>query len=198
MRRGHELFTNLGAVITEIEQHAAAQGSGERGTREGTTNRGEARTDLREDMEPISETARAMSLDTPGLEDKFRMPRGSIADVDLLNAARGFAADALPLKDQFIRYEMPVNFLDELNAHITAFEQAIDEQQRRKRARVSATTGLDDSVERGVNIVRQLDAVVRNKFRDDRATLAAWENARRTERAPSSTQTPAQPPAPTS
>ena len=118
--------------------------------------------------------------------------------MDFLNVARGFAADALPLKEQFIRNEMPANFLDELNAHITTFEQAIDEQQRRKRARVSATTGLDDSVERGVNIVRQLDAVVRNKFRDDRATLAAWENARRTERAPSSTQTPAQPPAPTS
>ncbi|HEX3561075.1 MAG TPA: hypothetical protein VHU19_17910 [Pyrinomonadaceae bacterium] len=31
--------------------------------------------------------------------------------------------------------------------------------------------------------VRRLDAIVRNKFRDDPPTLAAWEHARHVERA---------------
>jgi hypothetical protein len=194
--RGQELFTELGTVIDEIEQLAAAQESNSRSSREGTTNRGEARTDLREEMEAISETARAMALDTHGLEDKFRIPRGNANDVVLLNAARAFAADALPLKDEFIRYGLPADFLDRLNAAIAVFEQAIDSQQRSRRSQVSATTGLDDAIERGVNKVRQLDAVVRNKFRDDAAKLAEWENARHTRRAPQTTTAPAQPATP--
>jgi hypothetical protein len=194
--RGHELFTELSPIVEEIEQLGTAQQSNSRGAREGTTNRGEARTDLREAMEAISETARSMALDTPGLEDKFRLPRGKINDVDLINTARAFASDALPLKDQFIRHEMPADFLDKLNAYIEAFEQAIDTQQRSQRSRVSATTGLDDAVERGVNKVRQLDAVVRNKFRDEVQSLTEWETARHTTRAPAAPAPSTQPPAP--
>ena len=194
--RGRELFTELGTIIEEIEQHAAAKESNSRGAREGTTNRGEARTDLREEMEAISATARSMSIETPGLEDKFRMLRGNASDVDLLNTARAFASDALPMKDEFIRYGLPADFLDQLNAKIEAFEQAIDRQQRSRRSRISSTSGLDDAVERGVNKVRQLDAIVRNKFRDDAATLAAWESARHTERTRVAPTTTTQPPAP--
>jgi hypothetical protein len=123
-----------------------------------------------------------MALETSGLEDKFRIPRGNVNDVDLLNIARAFAADALPLADGFTEHGLPGNFLEDLNADIEAFERAIDEQQRSKRERVSATAGLDDAVERGVNKVRQLDAVVRNKFRDHLARLAEWETARHTQR----------------
>jgi hypothetical protein len=190
---GQQLFMELEVIMGEIEQLAADQQSNERAEREGTTNRGEARTDLREDMEAISDTARAMAMDTPGLEDKFRMPRGRIPDVDLINIARAFAADAFPLKAEFIRHELPANFLEELNAHIEAFEQAIDRQQRSRRSRLSSTTGLDDAIERGGDKVPQLNAVVRNKFRDDPAKLAEWQSARHTTRTPS-----AAPPSPTS
>jgi hypothetical protein len=193
---GQELFMQLELITAEIGELAVAQQSNERGEREGTTNRGEARTDLHEDMEAISDTARAMALDAPGLEDKFRMPRSKINDVDLITMARTFAADALALKDEFIRHELPPTFLDQLNAHVDVFQQAIDGQQRSRRERASATAGLDDAVERGVNKVRQLDAVVRNKFRDDSARLAEWQSARHTERAPVAAQPPAPTPAP--
>lgn len=190
---GHEFFMELEVIIGDVEQRAADQQSHERSAREGTTNRGEARTDLRADMDAISDTARAMAMDTPGLEDKFRIPRGKINDVDLLSTARAFAADALPLKDEFIRHSLLGNFLDKLNEHIEAFEQAIDRQQRSRRERIAATAALEEAIERGVNKVRQLDAVVRNKFRNDAARLAEWESARHTERAPAA----APPPEPT-
>lgn len=183
---GSQLFLELEVIIGEIEQLASTQEARGRGSREGTTNRGEARMALREDLDTISDTARAMALSTAGLEDKFRLPRGRINDVDLLSIARAFAADALPLKDEFIRHEMPANFLDELNTHIAAFEQAIDKQQRSQRERVSAAEGLGDRVERGVNKVRQITPVVRNKFRDNPQTLSEWESASHVERAPAS------------
>ena len=194
--RAHELFADLKAITDEIEQLATAQQSNQRSAREGTTNRGEARTDLREAMEEISETARSMAFDTPGLEDKFRMPRGRSTDVDLINTARAFAQDALPLKDAFILHGLAPTFLDELNALIDTFEQVIDSQQRSRRSQVSATSGLDDAIERGVNKMRQLDAIVRNKFRGNANVIAEWENARHTTRANLTPSTPAQPSAP--
>lgn len=193
--RGQQLFMEFDTIIGEVEQLAAAQQSNDRSAREGTTNRGEARMNLREDLEAMSDTARAMSLDIQGIDDKFRIPRGKINDMDLLSIARAFAADALPVKAEFIRYELPAYFLDKLDQRIEEFEQAIDAQQRSERERVSATAGLGDAVERGVDKVRQLDAVVRNKFRDDPARMAEWETARHTERAPRTSAT-AQPPAP--
>lgn len=196
--RGQELFGELGTIIGEIEQQAAAQQSNSRSVREGTTNRGEARMNLREEMEAISRTARAMALDASGLEDKFRIPRGTITDVDLINTARAFATDAVPLQGEFIRYGLPADFLARLNNSIEAFQQTIDSQQRSRRSRASATAGLDDAIERGVNKVRQLDSVVRNKFDDNPSHLADWESASHTERTPrgnDTAQTPA-PPAP--
>ncbi|HEX8175813.1 MAG TPA: hypothetical protein VF543_11900 [Pyrinomonadaceae bacterium] len=196
--RGRQLFTELDTIISQIEQLAAAQQSSERGAREGTTLRGEARTNLSEAMEIISQTARAMAIETPGMKDKFRMPRGRATDIDLLNIARAFAADALPLKDQFIAHGLPADFPDKLNSGIEAFERAIDEQQRSKRERASATTGLDDAIERAVNKVRQLDAVVRNKFRNNFPVMAEWEAAHHTQRARvSSPETPQEAPKPT-
>jgi hypothetical protein len=193
---GHQLFEELRAIVNEIEQLAAAKESNSRAAREGTTNREEARTDLREEMEDISDTARSMALVTPGLEDKFRIPRGKVSDVDLLNIARAFAKDALPLKDEFIRYGLPADFLERLNAGIAAFEQAIDKQQMSRRSKKSATAGLPEAVERGVNKVRQLNAVVRNTFRDDPVKLAEWESASHTQRAPQTPDSanPQQPP----
>lgn len=192
--RGHELFADLSSIVTEIEQLAAAQQSNSRSAREGTTQRGEARTELREQMEAISDTARSMALDTTGLEDKFRMPRGRPADLELLSTARAFATDALQLTEQFINYGMPADFLDRLNAAIETLEQAIDSQQRSRRSQVSATSGLDETVERGVNKVRQLDAIVRNTFRNQPAQLSEWETARHTERPPQPPAPPAAPP----
>ena len=71
--------------------------------------------------EMMTRTARGMALDTPGLDDKFRLPRSN-AERAWLTAARTFHADALPLKDDFIAHEMPADFLDTLDALITDYE----------------------------------------------------------------------------
>jgi hypothetical protein len=48
-----------------------------------------------------------------------------------------------------------------------------------------------------MNIVRELDAIMRNTFADDAATLAVWTSASHVERAPrSSSSKPPAPPAP--
>jgi hypothetical protein len=182
--RGAELLAAVDALVAELEAHAAKQTSGASASVQGATSRASARAELRDDLESISRTARAMSAESPGLAERFRLPRDNRNDQQLLAAARAFAADALPLKAEFLRHELPADFLDDLAADIAAFESSITEQNRSREARVAATSSIDSAIDRGVEAVRQLDAIVRNKFRDDAATLAAWTSASHTERPP--------------
>jgi hypothetical protein len=195
---GRQLFTSLSAIITEVEGHSASEVSGSGLSRQGTTTRKQARADLREDLEAINRTARAMADEVPGLNDKFRVPRNN-NDSQLLNAARAFAADAAPLSAQFIAHELPADFLADLNADIDAMEAAISEQSGGAGSRVAAGAAIDDAIDRGVEVVRKLDAIVKNKYASNPATLAEWTSASHTERGPRRrTEEPPPPPPPPS
>ncbi|MDT7605445.1 MAG: hypothetical protein QOF61_3442 [Acidobacteriota bacterium] len=186
--------TLLGTVVNELDDHAEAQVMHRSAAVQGTTGKTAVREDLREQLEAINRTARAMSLDTPGLEDRFRLPRGN-NDQALISTARAFHASAEPLKADFVKNELPATFLDDLQATITRFEGALAGRNTSREARVAATSAISSAIERGIGLVRQLDAIVRNKFRDDAATIAAWESASRTERTPHKAQKhAAQPP----
>lgn len=182
---GGELFATIGAVVTELDGHAAAQSSGGSSARQSTATKAVARAALREDLEAIRRTARSMALDSPGLDNKFRLPRNANDQV-LLSTARAFAADAVPLTTEFVRHEMPSDFLADLNADIADFERAVNGQNLGIDTRVTATAAIDAAIERGMQAARRLDAVVRNKFSNDPARRAAWESARHTERLPRS------------
>jgi len=189
------LFANLSGIVTQLDNHAAAETSGRGTAREGTSTRAEARDALRDDLETINRTARAMAEDTPGIDEKFRLPRGN-NDQNLLSAARAFAADAAPLSAQFISHEMPADFLTDLNTDITNMEAAISRQASGVGDHVSAGAAIDETIDEGMVIVRKLDAIVRNRYENDQATLAEWTSASHTERSPRR-KAPAAPSAPT-
>ena len=87
-------------------------------------------------------------------------------------SARAFKADAEPLKAHFIAHEMPADSLDELQEDIDDFEEAISDQSTGVGNRVAAGAGLDELIERGNEIVRKLDAIVRNKYANNADVLA--------------------------
>jgi hypothetical protein len=180
---GKQLFASLATIVSEINEQAASEVSGIGDAREGTSTRRQAREELRADLEAIGRTARAMSADVPGLDDKFRVPRNQ-NDQHLLAAARAFAIDAAPLKAQFIAHELPADFLEDLNADIAALEAAIVNQASGRGSHVSARAAIDDAIERADEVVRKLDAIVKNKYANNAPVLAAWLSASHTERAP--------------
>ncbi|HEX8178408.1 MAG TPA: hypothetical protein VF525_02585 [Pyrinomonadaceae bacterium] len=192
---GGEQFVIVGAAVEELQRHASAQTSGAGTARQGSTSRANARAALREDLQAITRTARVLALDVPGLESKFRLPRSG-SDPALLNTARAFLADAEPLKTDFIRHELPADFLDDLAADIEKFERAINSQHTGKDTHVAATAAIDDALERGLKAVQRLDVIVRNKFHDDPAALAAWTSASHVARAPKHKPVTPQPSAP--
>lgn len=178
---GGQQLAILGQSVEDLSREAATQSSGISSEQQATVSKANAREALRDSMQAISRTARAMALDNPGLEDRFRMPRSG-SDRKLLSAARAFAADALLFKDEFIRHDLPATFIEDLKADIADMERAIGGQNTGRGTHVLATAAIDEVIEGAMNAVRRLDAVVRNKFRDDPATLAAWESACHVER----------------
>jgi len=175
------LAVELTAVITELDSHAAAKASGGGSARQGTVTRAEARAALREGLEAINRTAREM--DQPGLNEKFRMPRGS-NDRELITASRAFVEDAIPLKESFIAHELPAHFLEDIEVDRTAMEEAIGNQSGGIGNRVAAVAAIDDAIERGTVITRKLGAIMKNKYGNNRATIAEWTSASHTERPP--------------
>ncbi|MDT7541967.1 MAG: hypothetical protein QOE33_1871 [Acidobacteriota bacterium] len=173
---GGALFAQLGAVVAELDSHTEAQVAHRSEAAQGATSKDAARKALRADLKAISDTAHALSFSKPGLQERFRLPRGN-NDQSLLIAARDFRTNAELLKADFTRLELPADFLDTLQARIDAFEQGLTGRNANRVAQVTATSAIANAIERGLALVRQLDAVVRNKFRDDPVTLAAWESA---------------------
>jgi hypothetical protein len=177
---GSELVAELKEVIRMLTVAITSQATGLSSAQRATAERLAARATLRESMKAIARTARVMALDTPGLENNFRLPRSG-SDSTLLHTARAFANAALPLKAEFIRHELEPTFVEEFASDIADLERAMGGQNTGRDAHVFATASVDSTAERGMNAVRKLDAIVRNKFRDDPATLAAWESARHVE-----------------
>lgn len=177
---GAEMVAELRRVAGELTEAATSQTSGLSSVQRATAERMFARKKLRASMKAISHTARAMALDTPGLEAEFRLPRSG-SDTALLQIGRVFAATALSLKDKFLRHAMPASFIEDFEGDIADLERTMGEQNTRRSAHVTATVTVESGAERGMNAVRKLDAIVRNTYRNDPAALAAWESARHVE-----------------
>ncbi len=185
---GGQLFARIKAAVAKLANHLAQQVSGNTSTRQGTTTKAVAREALRNDLERIRRTGRAMSRTIPGVESKFRIAR-TLTDQDLVGTAQAFAADALSFKDDFIRFAMPATFIDDLSDHISTFQAALSRQQTGKGNQVMATAAIDDELDAALEAKRQLDAIVRNTFHDNAARLAAWTSASHVERPSRRSQT---------
>ena len=186
---GNINFLKIADVIGKLREHAAAQTSNLLGNT--TARKSGLREDIREQMKKIARTARALAIDNDGLHKLFRVPDGS-NDAQLIAAAREFADEAERFKTDFIGYNLPADFIEDLEADITGFENLLSEKARATGEKVSATASIDDELELGMNAARRLDAIVRNVYADNAGKLAAWTTARHIQKSPK----PAAPPAP--
>ncbi len=176
-------FAELDAIIAELDEHGTVQASVKSMTRANTGGKKEARAELRARMEAISRTARRIPAEASGGQNNFRLPYNN-SDRELINTARAFARDAEPIKAEFIKRELSETFIEDLNRAIDNFEQACNSKNLSESRRIAATAAIGDATNRGLNVVRDLDPLIRNKFRDNPATLTEWESARHVERAP--------------
>lgn len=177
------LYGDLAQVIGDVQTHAGAQVSGRMTARQHTQGKTAAREELLRALAAIARTARSMSQSVPGVEQMFCFNR-FLKDQDLLTAARTIAANALPLKDEFVKRGLKPSFIDDLESVAGALEQSLALRTKQTHTHINATATISDLIGRGMNIVHELDSIMRNIFRGDAGKLAAWASASHVERAP--------------
>lgn len=185
--KGAQAFTRLKDAIAEVEALDASRETGARASKQGTLTRQDARERLKQGIAAIARTSQIIALDDPSYKGKFKPLRSKINDQDLLAVARSFAAEALPAKAKFIEYDLPADFLDELNIAITDFDAAVNRQNQGVTTKRSALASVDDALARAEEELERCDIALRNTTTDT-GKLSAWESARRLERAPQKTK----------
>jgi hypothetical protein len=180
---GGQIFAEITGALAQLEGHATSQVAGSNVAREGTEQKAIAQEELLELLMMIRRTARSLDHTRPGVHAKFRVPP-QLSATELMAVAEHFAAEATPLKTDFIAYGLPATFLDDLNDQIDEVRAALIDQAAGTRTRVTATAGISETLENAFASVRRVDPIVRNVFRDQPAKLAAWASARHLERAP--------------
>ena len=172
--RAGALAQTVHNVIPQLNEQIGKQAAARRLAQSSTESKDAARQLLRALLEQIRDTARSMDADAPGTRALFKLT--SRTDETLIAAARAFQTNAQPLEAEFIRNELPADFLARLQQYLDAFEQARAAQSTHIAQQVAATTAIRTLLATGMRAVKQLHPIVRNKYRTDLAKLAAWKS----------------------
>ncbi|HET9831865.1 MAG TPA: hypothetical protein VFP91_09155 [Vicinamibacterales bacterium] len=175
---GGQMFAVVGKTVDELKEQAVEHMVRDRHARERTLAKRRARAKLLESLRAIQRTAKAMAIDAPGLDRKYRLPR-SHGDRVLLSAAHACAQHARESAAAFVAHGMPAAFLDELAADIERAERLILDRAAAKSSRVAARASIDVTLRVGLIAVRRLEGIVPNVLRGKVASLTAWLRARR-------------------
>jgi len=170
-----QLLQKVEAVYKSISAQSTSQTSGNNDVRLSGSARTSARDNLRKDLESLSRTAVSMGL------KQFFMPRDR-SDRAIADVARIFAANADPLKKEFIANHMPEDFIERLRAGIEGIEHSIEQQAASKGARKIATTAIANDQAKATELLARLEPIMNNLLRDNPPMKAAWDAASRVEK----------------
>lgn len=170
-------------IITALQAAAQNQVKGSGDSEGGVDLRVTTARDLRTYLKNVNCTARTLEAEHPGIRPTFRLPRSGSYPA-LLVRARAIIAAATPIQGSFIDSGLPETFIAELDALLTAFENATGRKHDGGITRVFGTASLKVQADIGVKAATKLDACVRNHFRNHPEMLAAWAHARHIEKAP--------------
>jgi hypothetical protein len=177
---GAEAFAAIAAAVSRLEAHHRVRISGSRPA----TAKRLARQALLARLHIISRTARAIAIDRPEFDDRFRLPERRPRDQVLLVAGQVFLETAEACAADFVAYGLPVGFVEELKQLVDGFEQAMRECDEGRGKRAASRSGMERGFSSGLTAVRKLDVIVNNQFAGDEDTLAGWTRHRRIDTRP--------------
>jgi hypothetical protein len=147
----------------------------------------------------VIDTAEVAAAERADVKGMFGRPQRNASDQTLVADARSIAEKAATLVGLFTENGLPATFVNDMRSYADSIEHAMQNQTEAVGESVRANNEIAEVIRRMNGLVERLDVIVRNKYRDDPAKLAAWESARRLERPPRSNRNSgnnAPPPAP--
>ena len=184
---GGQMFAEIQKLVAEFGDHAVERMARDGHARERTIAKTAARRQLRDTLRALHVTARAIAIDSPGVDRRYRLPR-SHGDGALLTVARACVEHAREFTAAFEAHGWSKTFVDDLAADIERFETAIHHRSTASMSRASTRVSMDAAMKAALVAVRRLDGIVPNVFREHPSTIAAWRKARRLVRQRANTQ----------
>ena len=174
----------LDGIITRMSDHGITQDTLHRRTRAFTVTIGDAARSLRRDLlRPARLASRTVfpTVDNgaTALRSVMRMPSRSGDNEALAVAAHAFANSVEEHAAAFAVAGLPKDFSARIRKAADEFVALIDTRSKEDQRRMASTQGLAVESQRGVAIVRLLDALVEPVLRSDAARLAEWRKATR-------------------
>ena len=172
----------LDGIVTRMSEHGVTQDTLQRRTRSITVTIGESARALRRDlMRPARLAARTVfpTVDngSTALRTVMRMPKAANDYEALVVGAQAFANAVEEHAAPFAAAGLPKDFSARLRKAADDFVTLIDTRAKEEQRRIAATQGLAVEAQRGVAIVRLLDALVEPMLRSDAPRLAEWRKA---------------------
>jgi len=174
---GKDALTVLVESRGKFEAQAKSKAAAEHEGQDAKTN---ARRVLNRELEEIARNARVIAADTPGFDAPFALPRPR-SDQKLLTSGRAFIDAAEASKDRFIRFGMPPDFVSTLSSAVTGLATAISTLESGRIDTTQARQDLNATLRTATRAIERLDTFIRNKCRDDAATLEVWQECRAVE-----------------
>jgi hypothetical protein len=203
--RGTALIAQVDTTADLMRSMGADQVGGFGEFRGGVAERRELAAELLAQIREVELAAEAMDPATAPVPAEQLQRPASHSYQALLDTAASFVAvlTPLPVQQAFIDRDFPATFVSDLSTLATLFADATGRKYAGRQTLKGGTLGVDQAAEKGLAIVKELNAIVTKKLRTtDPVLLGVWKAASRLEQPPRRTTeegtTPPSPaPAPT-
>jgi len=173
----------LDKVIRDLEEDIAIQRLHTANSQKHTLVKSDASEALRAQLVLITDIARLLKRNIPDIMDRFKLPR-SESDAVLLHAARSFAEQVEPLKDTFLKYEMPSDFVEDLYTRIRRIEQLLADRNAAKSVVKRSTSNISSGIKQGLFVAAELDVIMTILLRNDDLAMREWRISRHVRKFP--------------
>lgn len=175
-----ELRDALQTLSGEIETLAAQQSSSDSASSQHVVSKQTLIDALTHDLEDMARTAKAIAQTDEGFEKNFRMPT-SHGEQSIVGAAREFLQNATPdaVKTEFIGWGMPPDFLTDLTDDIAHYDAVLADKNSARQQSSQSLQELDAKIAASGQVANALNAMIKNIYHADPATLVVWEEAKR-------------------
>ena len=135
---------------------------------------------LTEDLRDMARTATVIAATDEGIEENFRMP-ASKAEQAIVGAARQFLLNATPpaIEAEFIALGMRTDFLAHLQSDITLYDEMLAGKNSARQQAGQSLQELEAKIARSSQLADALNAMMKNIYHNDPATLTIWNETKR-------------------
>lgn len=167
-------FSRLPTLLTQIGSDDTKPGAA---ASPATAKKQSQIDEVRIDLLAIAKTARSIAEDEPGFSAAYKM--GDDTQRATIQTANDFLKElAKPgVAAKFIAYDLPTDFIADLQADLAAIGETGEEQIEDKREAAGSTAEIRRLIQEGKDLLKVLNTSVPNKFRDQPAILAEWQTA---------------------